>query len=79
MVLGSRDSGYGYGVVVLDDSIHLAARSLTTTRPMIGSCGPLGCIAGQDHAGEVVRSTTLSDRPEVRIWAGTDIGKAHHH
>lgn len=45
MVLGSRDSGYGCGVVAVDGSIHLAARSFTTTRPLIRSCGPFGCIA----------------------------------
>ncbi|MFE5908682.1 hypothetical protein ACFQ6B_06285 [Streptomyces wedmorensis] len=37
----SRDSGYGFQWVALDGSRHLAARRLTTTRPLIRSCEPL--------------------------------------
>ena len=36
-----RDTGYGFQAVALDGSCHLAARCLTTTRPLIRSCGHL--------------------------------------
>ncbi len=33
----SRDTGYGFYAVALDGSTHLAARCLTTTRPLISA------------------------------------------
>lgn len=45
MVQRPRDTGYGFQLVALDGSLHLAARCLTTTRPLIRRCEHSVCIA----------------------------------